>query len=87
MSAAQDTVIRIALASMAADPTSPLTREQRHWIIDLAHRTTALTPQERQRLQTPLLAWVKERQPRILDIVAGQFADGGAAHAPSHQSA
>jgi len=71
----QDTIIRMALASMAADATSPLTTAQRQWVIALAGRTTPLTPGERKKLRTPLLAWVQARQPRILDIVTAQFTE------------
>jgi len=77
ITAYHDTVIRMALASMAADKTSPLTQAQRVWIIALAQRTTPLTHGERERLKPPLLAWVKERQPRILDIVTAQFPEEG----------
>lgn len=76
--AAQDTVLRMALLMMACDASSTLTTAQRQWIIDLGQRTTPLTSQERLRLKTPLLAWVKERQPRILDIVSAQFEETGA---------
>jgi hypothetical protein len=69
----QDTILRMALASMAADKSSTLTLEQRQWVIALAQRTTPLTPAERGKLRSPLLAWVETRQPRILDIVMAQF--------------
>lgn len=72
-SASQDTVLRMALLSMACDKDSTLTTVQRQWIIDLGQRASPLTDHERLRLKAPLLAWIKERQPRILDIVAAQF--------------
>lgn len=72
--AIRDSVVRMALASMAADPQSALTTVQRQWIVDLVPRTTPLTAHERERLKAPLLAWVEARQPRILVIVAAQFA-------------
>ena len=71
----QDSVIRIALASMAADPASVLTISQRAWVIDLARRTHALTSSERLRLKRPLLAWIKERMPRCLTIIEQQYAE------------
>ena len=71
----QDSVIRMALASMAADATSPLTVAQRQWIIALPQRATPLTCDERVKLKPPLLAWVAQRQPRIADIVQRQFRE------------
>jgi hypothetical protein len=68
-----DSVLRLALASMAADPTSALTREQRVWIIDLAHRTTRFTAEERARLKAPLMVWIHERMPRCVPIITRQF--------------
>jgi hypothetical protein len=70
-----DAVLRIALASMAADPTSALTQEQRVWIIDLASRTTRFTAEERVRLKTPLLLWIEAKMPRCYDVVAKQFGE------------
>jgi hypothetical protein len=70
---AQDTVLRLALGMWAADPFSPLTAPQRQWVVTRLQTTAALTPHERQSLRTPLLAWVGERHPRILAIVARQF--------------
>lgn len=71
----QDSVLRLALASMAADPTSALTRAQRQWVIELAHRTTRLTAEERGKLKTPLLAYITERMPRCEAIVRKQFQE------------
>ena len=71
----QDTILRMALASMAADKTSSLTTPQRQWVIGLAGRTAPLTASERDRLKAPLLLWVQERQSRILDIVTAQFTE------------
>jgi hypothetical protein len=68
-----DAVLRIALASMAADPTSALTQEQRVWIIDLAHRTTRFTAAERVRLKTPLMLWIEAKMPRCVPLIAKQF--------------
>jgi hypothetical protein len=70
---AQDTVLRLALGMWAADPFSPLTAPQRQWVVTRLQTTAALTPHERQALHDPLLAWVGERHPRILAIVARQF--------------
>lgn len=71
----QDTIIRMALASMAADQGSSLTLAQRQWVIALAGRTTPLTDTERATLKAPLLGWVATRQPRILDIVTAQLTE------------
>ena len=72
--AAADTVVRMALLSWLCDRASTLTPAQRQWVLALGERTTPLTAAERARIRAPLLAWVAERQPRILDIVAAQFA-------------
>jgi hypothetical protein len=76
-SAVRDSVIRMALASMAADRESSMTQSQRQWVIDRLHDTAPLTPRECWRLESPLLEWVAKRQPRILDIVQAQFEDRG----------
>jgi hypothetical protein len=70
---AQDTVLRLALGMFAADPTSPLTAPQRTWVVTRLQTTAALTLHERAALRAPLLAWVEDRHPRILAIVARQF--------------
>lgn len=75
MTAAQDTVLRMALLSMAIAPDTPLTPAQRQWVLDLGRRTTPLTPRERVRLREPLLAWVAQRMPRVLEIVEAQFGE------------
>ena len=75
MSAIRNTVLRMALAAMAADITSPLSREQRIWIIALVNRTTPLTCAEVGRQKGPLLAWVTDRMPRCVEIIARQFAE------------
>lgn len=72
-----DLVLRIALASMAADPTSSLTVAQRKWIIDLAHRTDRFTSAERAKLKTPLLLWIKDKMPRCEAIIQKQFSQFG----------
>ena len=78
----QDAVLRMALAAMAADPTSGLSKVQRLWVIDLAHRTTRLTPAERAKLQTPLLEWVARTMPRCYPIIAKQFMQEDPAPCP-----
>jgi hypothetical protein len=70
---AQDTVLRLALGMWAADPFSPLTAPQRAWVATRLQTTAVLTPHERATLRAPLLAWVGDRHPRILAIVARQF--------------
>ena len=75
MNAPADTVLRMALAAFAADPTSPLMPVQRQWIQDLVLRLEPLTPNERARLQAPLLAWVRTWLPRSLELVLAQFRD------------
>ena len=72
--ATRDTVIRMALACMAADITSSLTCEQRVWIIALASRTTALTPADRAKLHGPLSAWILDRMPLCAEIIERQFS-------------
>jgi hypothetical protein len=41
--------------------------------VDLAHRTDRFTAHERAKLKGPLLAYIKERMPRCLDIIKKQF--------------
>jgi hypothetical protein len=72
-----DSVLRLALCAMAADPDSALTAAQRSWIVDLGHRTDRFTAQERARIKTPLLAWVKARMPRCESIIEKQFTEEG----------
>ena len=71
--APNDTVIRLALAMMAADKRSPLTSLQRQWVLTLGERFTPLTPAQRAKLKDPLLAYLRETHPRIYDIVEAQF--------------
>lgn len=71
--AAQDSVVRLALGAMAADPTSSLSTEDRKWVIDVMQRTDPLTQAERGKLKAPLMSWVKERMPRCLEILEQQY--------------
>ena len=79
MGAERDSMLRIALAAMAADPTSSLTIAQRRWIIDLAQRTRPLTPGERGKLKEPLAMWMQEKMPRCVDLLEQQYAEEGRA--------
>ena len=68
-----DTVLRIALASMATDPTASLTDAQRAWLLALPARRTPLTPDERACLRPCLLAYAEAHWPGSGDILARQF--------------
>lgn len=71
-----DSVLRLALVSMAGDTASPLTPVQRQWIRDLHPRRHRFTPQELMQLQGPLLAWAIQAMPQCYDILATQFGEG-----------
>jgi hypothetical protein len=73
-SAVRDCVLRLALVSMALDPTSALTPDQRAWVKALQQRTTPFTEGERTRLKAPILTWIGARMPRCLAVVEKQFA-------------
>ena len=70
-----DAALRMELAAMAADATSPLTTMQRATIIALASRTTRLTGTEIAEFKAPLLRWLTATMPRCRAIVARQFAE------------
>ena len=69
----RDVVLRLCLVSMALDPTSSLTDDQRRWVLALKDRTTPFTTGERERLKAPIIRWVKERMPRSLETIEKQF--------------
>lgn len=71
-----DSVLRLALVSMASDATSPLTPVQRQWIRDLHQRRHRFTPQGLTQLQGPLLAWAIQAMPQCYEILASQFGEG-----------
>jgi hypothetical protein len=71
--AVRDCVLRLALVSMALDPTSALTPDQRAWVKVLQQRTTPFTAGERARLKAPILTWIGARMPRCLEVVKKQF--------------
>lgn len=73
---AHDTILRIALASMAHDPASPLTADERHWVMTRFHNLDPLTTEEREKLREPLLAWSRECwDAATVAILAKQFSD------------
>jgi len=72
---ADETVLRMALAMFAADATSPCTDLQRRWLVQRLTYSRPLTPQERARLQAPLLAWYRQTHPRTAPLVARQFEE------------
>ena len=76
MLASQDTVLRIALAAMAADPASDMTAGQIQCILNFASATRPLTAEERGSVQARLLAWVATNLPRSLHIIQAQFPGG-----------
>ena len=58
-STVHDTVLRMALACMAADPVSSLSATQRAWARALPRHAAALTPDERQRLLLCVVSWME----------------------------
>jgi hypothetical protein len=72
-----DALVRIALAAMAADPTSGLTEAERTGERDsiktLLEQTTPLTAQDRARWKEKLLAWVRTTVPGAVEIIEQQF--------------
>ena len=71
--AAQETVLRMALGMLAAYRESPLTLLQRQWVIKRLQSNALLTQKERAKLREPLLCYIKEHHPRVYDLVAEQF--------------
>jgi hypothetical protein len=70
---ANDSVLRMALCAMAADPSSGLTKADREDIVNLGSRTDRFTTEEKARFEAPLLAWVATAMPRCLAIITKQF--------------
>jgi hypothetical protein len=69
-----DALVRIALAAMAADPTSGLTADDRKWIRALPFPPrTPLTAQDRMRWKDQLLAWIRTTVPGAVEIIEQQF--------------
>lgn len=78
--AAGDRVLRIALGLWAADARATITDLQRQWVISrLAQpedgQWRPFGVQEKARIQEPLLDYIAEYRPRILDIVLAQFCE------------
>ena len=79
--AAQDTILRLALGILIADRVSALTDVQRDWLVnrllevDANGQHTAFNNEERLQLRPLLLAYIREHRPGILPIVARQFED------------
>jgi hypothetical protein len=73
---------------MAADPRAALAPEDRTWIAERLQVVTAagqyvpFAEAERALVQEPLLAYVREHHPRVLDMVARQFRGDGAEEGP-----
>lgn len=73
--AAGDFIIRLAIASMAADKDSAMTPGQRLWTIGRLQSTTPLSYEEMMQLKTSLLAWSHTRwKPETTEILDAQFA-------------
>jgi hypothetical protein len=68
-----DGVLRLALASLAADPLSPLTRMGRQAVLDLLADPTPLTAEAVARWQAGLLAWAADRMPRCVAMLHQQL--------------
>ena len=79
--AAQDTILRLALAMWAADVRSTCTPAQRAWIITRLQSRAPLSREERAKLHGPLFAWYAQTYPASASIVQRQFAE--VAHATS----
>jgi hypothetical protein len=81
--AADDAVLRLALALWIADKRATIPGRLHVWIIhrlegDLKGTATPFTDDERALVREPLLAFLGTYHPRILAIVTQQFtADGG----------
>ena len=74
ISAVYDTVLRIALACMAVDPTSRLSASQRAWARALPQRAAPFTVHERQHLLPVVLPWMEEEgcRPGIIENLRGE---------------
>lgn len=66
-----DTLIRIACCTWLSAPDSGLSPAQHAWLRTRLQSRTPLTPQERARLQAPLVLWC--RRHGMGDQVAAQF--------------
>ena len=75
MSAAQDTILRLALAMWAADVRSTCTPAQRVWIITRLQSPAPLRREERATLHGPLLAWYAQTYPASAPIVQRHFTE------------
>ena len=76
-SVVRDTVLRMALACMAVDPTSRLSASQRAWALALPQRDAPLTARERQRLLSLVLPWMDKQgcRPGMIENLCGGMAD------------
>jgi hypothetical protein len=75
--AAQDSVLRLALGMFVADRRAPLTSKQRKRVVARLQNAELhdqpFTAEEKARLKKPLLDYIKEYHDRIYDIVSAQF--------------
>jgi hypothetical protein len=70
----RDALVRIALAAMAADPTSGLMADESDWIRALPFPPrTPMTALERAHWKDTLLAWVRTAVPGAVEIIEHQF--------------
>ena len=77
--AAQDSVLRLALWMFATDPRSNATLAQREWVLERLAYTPEwrrFSAQEKARIREPVIGYMKEHRPGIVDIVTKQFVDG-----------
>ena len=73
--AAQDSVLRLALGLLAADVRAAITPAQRQWIID--RLWPIFRPEEKEKLKEPLLGYLRTYRPSIVEIVERQFCPRG----------
>jgi hypothetical protein len=77
-SAASDTVLRLALQLWVSDPRATLSAAQRGWLrarlaVPKRRGWVPLGASEKQRLERPLLDYIRAYHPELVERVAAQF--------------
>ena len=71
-----DTVLRMALACWRVNPEHGMTPSQHAWLSTRLTDQTSLTPEERERLREPLLAWcIRRGGERLAAVVLRQYEE------------
>jgi hypothetical protein len=77
--AAGQSVLRLALAMWQADPKATMTATQRQWVLARLGNGGPVwrlfSQEEKRRFKAPLLTYIRDFHPKILETVAKQFEE------------